>query len=76
MCHHDPLCPPAHASDREAARPVAFRPEQGWTLLCNGVVLFDDTGALLPDGRAIAPHRPSPPRVTGPSRRSLLAPAA
>jgi hypothetical protein len=26
-------------------------------LLCNGIVLFDDTGELLPDGRVIAPHR-------------------
>ena len=24
-------------------------------LLCNGVVLFDDGGQLLPDGRAISP---------------------
>lgn len=28
------------------------------SLLCNAVVVFDDTGDLLPDGRAIAPHRP------------------
>ena len=28
---------------------------QGWSLLCNGVVLFDDGGALLPDGRAVIP---------------------
>ncbi len=26
-------------------------------LLCNGVVVFEDTGDLLPDGRIIAPHR-------------------
>jgi hypothetical protein len=37
---------------------VAHHPEQGWSLLCNGVVLFEDTGELLPDGRVIAPHRP------------------
>lgn len=29
----------------------------GWTLLCNGVLLFD-TGELLPNGTIIAPHRP------------------
>jgi hypothetical protein len=52
-------CPSADASDREAARVVATYPEQGWSLLCNGVVLFEDTGELLPDGRAIAPHRPA-----------------
>jgi hypothetical protein len=39
--------------------PVAAHPEQGWSLLCNGVVLFEDTGELLPDGRVIAPRRPT-----------------
>jgi hypothetical protein len=38
---------------------VAFHPEQGWSLLCNGVLLFDDTGEILPDGRVINPHRPT-----------------
>jgi len=37
---------------------VAPHPEQGWSLLCNGIVLFEDTGALLPDGQSIPPHRP------------------
>jgi hypothetical protein len=36
---------------------VADRPEQGWSLLCNGVILFDDGGELLPDGRAVSPAR-------------------
>ncbi|MFF3431452.1 DUF5999 family protein [Streptomyces sp. NPDC002602] len=58
MCQHHPHCPTAEASDREAALPLAFRPEQGWSLLCNGVLLFEDTGELLPDGQIIAPHRP------------------
>ncbi|MFI2258936.1 DUF5999 family protein [Streptomyces tubercidicus] len=57
MCRHQPPCPPAAAQDREAAHPVAQHPEQGWTLLCNGVLLFEDTGELLPDGQVIAPHR-------------------
>jgi Family of unknown function (DUF5999) len=35
---------------------VVAHPEQGWSLLCNGVVVFEDTGDLLPDGRIIAPH--------------------
>jgi uncharacterized protein DUF5999 len=60
MCKHQPLCPSAEAFDREAARVVAAHPEQGWSLLCNGVLLFDDTGELLPDGRIIAPHRMPP----------------
>lgn len=38
---------------------VSGHPEQGWTLLCNGVIVFDDTGELLPDGRAVGTHRPS-----------------
>jgi hypothetical protein len=57
MCTHQPKCPPAGATDREAARVVARHPEQGWSLLCNGVVLFDDGGELLPDGSSVGPSR-------------------
>ncbi len=53
MCPHDPNCPPAEASDHDAARVVASHPEQGWSLLCNGVVVFEDYGELLPDGRCV-----------------------
>ncbi|MEU0032106.1 DUF5999 family protein [Streptomyces sp. NPDC006335] len=60
MCRHIPACPTADSADAEAAVVVAAHPEQGWSLLCNGVLLFDDTGELLPDGRAVAPHRPVP----------------
>jgi hypothetical protein len=63
MCQHQPACPPADAVDRGAAHVVASRPEQGWSLLCNGVVLFDDTGALLPGGQSIAPHRSAVTKV-------------
>lgn len=58
-CTHVPACPPANGQDREAARTVACHPEQGWSLLCNGVVVFEDTGELLPDGGVIDPHRPT-----------------
>ena len=58
MCAHQPACPAAEAPDHEAAASVARHPEQGWTLLCNGVVVFEDTGELFPDGRVVAPHRP------------------
>ncbi|WUQ37750.1 DUF5999 family protein [Streptomyces sp. NBC_00234] len=58
MCQHQPPCPSADSADREAARLTAHHPEQGWSLLCNGVLLFEDTGELLPDGQIIAPHRP------------------
>jgi hypothetical protein len=57
MCHHTPRCPTAGAPNREAARTTACHPEQGWSLLCNGVLLFEDTGEALPDGQIIAPNR-------------------
>jgi hypothetical protein len=57
MCTHRPQCPKANARDFAAAHVVAAHPEQGWSLLCNGVVLFDDAGALLPDGRAVPARR-------------------
>jgi hypothetical protein len=62
-CGHVPACPPADRADREAARAVACHPEQGWSLLCNSVVLFDDTGQVLPDGRVVPPRRGSPHRM-------------
>jgi hypothetical protein len=55
MCQHQPACPDSQAPDSSAAHVAASHPEQGWSLLCNGVVLFDDAGKLLPDGRAVAP---------------------
>jgi len=55
MCKHQPRCPDALAPDYKAARVRVSHPEQGWSLLCNGVVLFDDAGALLPSGREVAP---------------------
>jgi hypothetical protein len=48
MCQHQPQCPPAHSPARQLARTIAAHPEQGWSLLCNGVVVFDDLGELLP----------------------------
>ncbi|MBM7167156.1 hypothetical protein JQK87_01700 [Streptomyces sp. G44] len=59
MCQHKPPCPTADSPDREAALIEVSHPEQGWTRLCNGVLLFEDTGELLPDGQIIAPHRPA-----------------
>ena len=46
---------------------MASHPEQGWSLLCNSVVIFDDGGALLPGGRAVPPP---------PARARTVAPAA
>jgi len=44
---------------KQLANPVSSHQEQGWNLLCNGVITFDDTGELLPDGTSIRPHRGS-----------------
>jgi hypothetical protein len=52
MCNH--RSPSAAAG---AAHVVAAHPEQGWSLLCDGTIVFDDSGELLPDGRVVAPHR-------------------
>ncbi|WP_407842178.1 DUF5999 family protein (plasmid) [Streptomyces sp. DSM 116496] len=57
MCRHRPTCPTADSPDREAAHTIAAHPEQGWSLLCNSLVLFEDTGELLPNGQVVAPHR-------------------
>ena len=67
LCQHQPPCPNAEAVDRDAARVIACFGEQGWSLLCNGVIVFDDTGELLPDGRSIAPCRGPAPHVTRPT---------
>lgn len=55
VCSHIPRCPAPTARERLAALVASPHPEQGWSLLCNGVVVFDDGGALLPDGVSIAP---------------------
>ncbi|MFD6621487.1 MULTISPECIES: DUF5999 family protein [Streptomyces] len=57
MCQHVPPCPTADSADNQAARAVVVRYEQGWSRLCNGVVLLDDTGVILPDGQTQEPHR-------------------
>lgn len=68
MCEHQPRCPDALAPDQTAARVTVSHPEQGWSLLCNGVVLFDDAGILLPGGR-----EPGAPRRTARTRGDCLA---
>jgi hypothetical protein len=63
-CLHHPHCPEAGAVNRDAAHVVAAFPQQGWSLLCNGVIMFEDTGELLPDGRTVPPQRGPAPHVT------------
>ncbi len=55
MCNHLPPCPAAAETGRDAARTIAYRPEQGWSLLCNGILLFEDGGELLPGGEIVEP---------------------
>jgi len=55
MCNHYPHCPTAEASNACTAHVRTRHPEQGWYLLCNGVILFDDGGAILPDGHVLQP---------------------
>jgi hypothetical protein len=42
------------------ARIIVTQYAQGWNQLCNGVVVFDDGGALLPDGRSVEPGHTVP----------------
>ena len=60
MCPHTPSCPSAQSADRLAAHVVRDHLEQGWELLCNGVIVFDDAGVLLPDGRSLVPGWAAP----------------
>lgn len=57
MCSHQPQSPSYDSPAHDAAHIVAFHPEQGWNLLCNGAIVFDDTGEILPDGSIVAPSR-------------------
>lgn len=60
-CPHMPACPSYSAPDHDAARVIADHHDQGFVLLCNGVVVFDDTGELAPDRHTTDPHRPDCP---------------
>lgn len=54
MCTHSLQCPAADSAARTLAVVIADHHEQGWTLLCNGVVHFDDGIDLLPGGAIAA----------------------
>ncbi|MEU1185854.1 DUF5999 family protein [Streptomyces sp. NPDC005820] len=61
------MCSHSFAAASADARPlhvVAAHPEQGWNLLCDGTIVFDDSGELLPDGSVVAPHRVPTDRLT------------
>src|SRR5688500_12643828 len=60
MCDHTPSCPAADASDARSAHIRTPHPEQGWCLLCNGVISFDDGAPSSP--MATSSPRPRTPR--------------
>ena len=64
MCSHRPPVP-ARPTTGTATPPAPspVHPEQGWSLLCNGVIMFDDTGEILPGGQVIPPHCPARVRL-------------
>jgi len=69
---HQPACPAVDgATSPVAACTVAAHPEQGWSLLCNGVVLFDDGGYLLPGTTSSTPS--STPTSTAPAAQPVAA---
>ena len=47
MCQHLPPCPSRQALDHRVALIVAEHWDQGWSLLCNGVIIFDDGGEFV-----------------------------
>jgi hypothetical protein len=56
VCRHEgKKCPSANDPDRDSARRLASHPEQGWSLLCNGTILYADYGDTEPTGRC---HQP------------------
>ncbi len=52
MCAHMPSCPGAEDQRPWTAHVVTDHSEQGWSRLCNGVILFDDGFYLAPDGHS------------------------
>lgn len=56
MCAHVPACPEANSTCCWTAHVVADHSEQGWSRLCNGVIVFDDGYFLAPDGHSEPIH--------------------
>ncbi len=57
QCPHTPACPPIDAADAQRARIAVDYPSQGWSRLCNGLILVDHEP--LED-----PFIPAVPRLT------------
>jgi hypothetical protein len=73
MCTHNPPCPSATAADHGAARVIAHQDDLGWSLLCNRVIVFDDTGEILPNGVIVPPNRHVPRAMAIGVRTSIAA---
>lgn len=56
ICPHTPACPSADDPNCASAHEVnSHDDEQGWTLLCNGVLLMHDRSAIRPNGEVVMP---------------------
>ena len=64
-CVHTPRCPAADSPGRDDAKVKYSHHDQGFVVLCNDVVVFDDTGELLPSRLTVPPHRPDTPHRAG-----------
>ena len=66
MCRHQPRCPQSRAPDHLAARIVAAHPEQGWSMLCNGVIVLTTAANCSPTAAPSSrPPRPGRPAGNG-----------
>jgi len=76
MCNHTPRCPDAHERTCCTAHITADHTEQGWCLLCNGIILFDDGLFLSPNGPPddfnLGAGGSSPCHARGPARPRAL----
>ncbi len=63
-CDHTPPCPPSGAQDHDAARLIFHDSIAGYSLLCNGVIVFEDGGELTPSGGVLPEQRGPAPHTT------------
>jgi Family of unknown function (DUF5999) len=59
-CPHTPPCPAADAPDAQAAHIAVDRYDQGWALLCNGLVLTDHVPLTTPTGLELRAQHAEP----------------
>ncbi|WP_217231261.1 DUF5999 family protein [Streptomyces anulatus] len=73
-CKHSPGCPDAEAPDRYAAKMVTSHYEQGWCVLCNGIISFEDTKRLTGTGVPAPASRSGTPatKQTGTAQKGAV----